>query len=184
MSKWREKKEIACWRAMMARCYKKHHPYYDRYGGRGIKVCTRWHDSDNFLADMGDAPETCSLDRIDNDKGYSPSNCRWTAWDVRASNRGINRFYFLGDKQITLSELAKITGDKNTNLWKQLNWDLKTPDDIVAGLFRPNGHPLTTEEKAVRKAEARDKRKSLKGIPKKTIKPKSFKQWVKIFNED
>jgi hypothetical protein len=65
------------WRNMMARCNNPNHPNYYRYGGRGIGVCKRWYKFENFLKDMGKRPEGTVIGRIDHDRGYSPSNCRW-----------------------------------------------------------------------------------------------------------
>lgn len=71
------------WRCMKERCYYDRHPWYDRYGGRGITVCDRWLGYGtgfaNFLADMGPRPSANhSIDRHPNPNGnYEPSNCRW-----------------------------------------------------------------------------------------------------------
>ncbi len=75
---------------MIARCNSETHPWYSNYGGRGIKVCERWVGKDgydNFIADMGTRPEKTSLDRIDNEKGYSPENCRWSSYTVQSINQ-------------------------------------------------------------------------------------------------
>jgi len=76
------------WQNMKARCYQKSSPSYVNYGGRGITVCDEWKNSfDNFLRDMGDRPEGHSIDRINNDGNYEPSNCRWVTLDVQSHNR-------------------------------------------------------------------------------------------------
>jgi hypothetical protein len=76
-----------CWCAMLQRCFYPNGQAYSRYGGRGITVCERWRNFVNFLADMGEPPRGKSLDRIDNDKGYSPENCRWATHAQQNLNR-------------------------------------------------------------------------------------------------
>lgn len=76
------------WKSMKARCRNPRVPDYPRYGGRGITVCDRWYESfDAFLADMGDRPDGLTLDRIDNDRGYEPGNCRWATKSDQSRNR-------------------------------------------------------------------------------------------------
>ena len=72
---------------MHGRCGNPKHPRYADYGGRGITVCERWHSFENFLADMGEPPPGLTLDRINNDLGYSPENCRWATVSEQNFNR-------------------------------------------------------------------------------------------------
>jgi hypothetical protein len=79
------------WQAMKQRCNQPNHKHFENYGGRGVKVCDRWNTYANFLADMGARPDGCSLDRIDNDKGYEPSNCKWATRTEQNRNNSQNR---------------------------------------------------------------------------------------------
>ncbi|TDR34683.1 hypothetical protein [Aquamicrobium defluvii] len=75
------------WRGMIDRCTNPKHGYYEYYGARGITVCDRWRNYENFLADMGERPDGTTLDRVDNDGNYEPGNCRWATWDEQGANK-------------------------------------------------------------------------------------------------
>ena len=86
--------EYQTWISMRKRCRYNGNASYKRYGGRGIGVCDRWLNSfENFYADMGDKPSPeYSLDRVDNDRDYSPENCKWSTPVEQGRNRANTRF--------------------------------------------------------------------------------------------
>lgn len=98
------------WVGMQQRCFNPKNRAYPRYGGRGITVCERWRTFENFLADMGEAPDGCTLDRRDNDGPYAPENCRWATRSEQGRNRGVNRIVEYAGERITLVELSERTG--------------------------------------------------------------------------
>jgi hypothetical protein len=79
------------WLNMRTRCNNPNYYAYHRYGGRGIRVCKRWNNFALFLADMGDRPEGYTLERINNNIGYNPKNCKWATMAEQCMNRGIRK---------------------------------------------------------------------------------------------
>ena len=77
------------WYRMMCRCYNPKRHNYHNYGGRGISVCAEWHKFEEFkLWALENGFDPClSIDRIDNDQGYSPSNCRWATAEQQSRNK-------------------------------------------------------------------------------------------------
>lgn len=83
------------WEGMKRRCHNPKAPKYEYYGGKGIRLCARWHKFENFLEDMGERPTNLVIDRIDSDKDYEPGNCQWItakennekAYEVRMKNK-------------------------------------------------------------------------------------------------
>lgn len=79
--------EWYAWCGMRQRCENPKNAAWKNYGGRGIKVCERWHVFENFYADMGNRPPGRSLDRVNNDGYYAPGNCRWATRSEQTANR-------------------------------------------------------------------------------------------------
>lgn len=114
--------EYSVYRAMLKRCYNPNHKSYKDYGGRGISVCAAWLESfENFYKDMGPRPgPEFSVDRIDNERGYEPTNCRWALPDEQQNNRRSCHYVeYCGDR-LTVTQLAKALGVHRRTLTDRL----------------------------------------------------------------
>lgn len=116
------------YRGIIARCYWPNAGHYKDYGGRGIKMCDRWLNSFHaFAEDMGERPsKSHSIDRIDNDKGYSPENCRWATKKEQLRNTRKNRRLTYNGETKTMKEWSEITGIKypTFKLRVKQGWDI------------------------------------------------------------
>lgn len=121
--------EYRSWEAMRRRCLNSEDPKYPRYGGRGIKVCTRWDDFALFLADMGLKPTPQhTIDRKENDKGYYPDNCRWATKREQALNTSRNERFTFAGKTLTIIEWSEETGIPHRviqNRLRNLDWSIE-----------------------------------------------------------
>ena len=108
-----EHPDYQLWTKMRRRCVNPADPKYADYGGRGIKVCARWQGKNgftNFIADMGPRPPRYTLDRIDVNGDYEPSNCRWASQRTQQNNRRDNVHLVVNGVNHTAAEWATITG--------------------------------------------------------------------------
>jgi hypothetical protein len=109
------------WKAMRQRCGDPNAINFAHYGGRGITVCDRWrHSFENFLSDMGPRPDDCSLDRIDNDKGYGPDNCHWATRAEQARNTRRNHWITVGGETLCLEDWANRVGISQATLCQRI----------------------------------------------------------------
>lgn len=115
------------WSHMLYRCLNESSASYPNYGGRGITVCKEWLSFDAFFADMGVKPAGTSIDRIDNNKGYSPTNCQWSDKRAQANNRRTSRLINWNGEERTLADLSRIAGISIGSFWSRLNsgWSIE-----------------------------------------------------------
>ena len=112
----------AVWKTMRARCGNPKHPKFRIYGARGIAVCDEWRDAPNRFIDWAIAngyKPGLQIDRLDNEQGYSPSNCRWTTAKENARNTRRNRFLIIGGARLTVAAWAELKGINPKRIY---NW--------------------------------------------------------------
>lgn len=113
----------AVWDTMIARCHRQSHKSYPRYSSRGITVCEEWRNSFQAFADamLPTYKVGLQLDRIDNNKGYSPDNCRWVDSIQQANNTSSNRTIATPKGVMTVKQASRIFGVKYTTLINRIN---------------------------------------------------------------
>jgi hypothetical protein len=111
----------AVWQTMKTRCYVATSEHFDRYGGRGIEVCSRWLESfENFLADMGEQPPGMTLERLANDDDYRPGNCAWRTRKENSRNRGDNHLLEFEGKTLSVAGWAEHLGIPHSTIFGRL----------------------------------------------------------------
>ncbi len=117
------------WFGMRKRCHDPQDPAYKNYGARGVSVCDEWLSSfDAFYRDMGDPPEGKTLDRINNDLGYSKENCRWIGMAEQMNNKRNNRVLTAFGMSLTVSEWSKKIGVRSGTIRQRIDyygWDVE-----------------------------------------------------------
>ncbi len=137
------------WKSMNRRCYYELHKSFADYGGRGVKVCERWHDFEAFMEDMGERPAGKTLDRYPDKNGdYEPGNCRWATMTEQQRNRRSNHVITAFGETKTRVEWSESTGIKGDTIGYRLRAGL-SPEDA---LTLPVGHRFLKDgEQIVRK---------------------------------
>lgn len=109
----RRTREYRIWRAVKDRCFNERNSHFDYYGGRGITMCDRWkNDFTAFLADMGPCPDGLTIERIDVNAHYDPSNCKWATYREQRQNQRRSKFVDYEGQRWNLKELCRHLGVK------------------------------------------------------------------------
>lgn len=105
------------WVNMKTRCHNPNTAEYHRYGGRGITVCAEWAKFENFYRDMAQGySDDLTLDRIDNDGNYEPSNCRWATMQEQMVSRSTSKLITIGNRTQTLTQWIREMGAKSSTV--------------------------------------------------------------------
>lgn len=117
------------WANMKGRCFRKNNINYKNYGGRGIKICKRWLNFENFYEDMREGySEKLTLDRVDNNGDYEPSNCRWATYKQQCRNTRKNVLYKYGGEKFHSADVFNKFGIKRQTFEKRvrdLGWSVE-----------------------------------------------------------
>lgn len=126
--------EFEAWCSIHKRCNNPSNRAFASYGGRGISVCSRWSSFDNFLFDMGNKPTSLhSIDRINNDLGYAPDNCRWATYTTQNRNKRSNRILIIHGISKCVSDWAELSPVNAIAIFARL-YD-RWPDELA--VFAP-----------------------------------------------
>lgn len=144
------------YRSMMSRCYNPKTANYEIYGGRGIKVCEEWHNIENFekWVEQSNFKKGLTLDRIDTNGNYEPSNCRWATKAEQANNKTNTIVIEWNGEAHTISEWAEITGISRSTLnnrhWR--GWDAERM--LTAPITHGNQYTFYKAEREAKECHA------------------------------
>ena len=125
------------WMSMKDRCHNPKFKQFKDYGGRGISICEQWlipkQGFKNFISDMGDRPTGYTLDRINNNSGYSPENCRWASRKQQQRNQTVTRKVTIDGTEYIAADLADLADLKTDTIVDRANRGLSYDDVIYKG---------------------------------------------------
>ena len=132
------------WKGMKDRCRRKSHINYERYGGRGITVCPEWEHSYEKFRDWALSHgyrDNLTIDRIDNDKGYSPDNCRWATYSEQSTNKSNNHIIAYHGESKPLTRWAREAGISYATLQRRLKrgWDIESA--LITPAYKEKSKP-------------------------------------------
>lgn len=127
-------KTYSIWKAMKKRCSNPNNIDYAYYGGKGVRVCSRWAASyEAFLEDMGECPgPDMTIDRIDGSRGYEPGNCRWADRLTQSENRSVTKIVEFGSERMSIAAFARRLGKPRWTIWRNLVKQGLTPEQVAA----------------------------------------------------
>ncbi len=157
-----EFRTFTSWVMLRQRCTDVNSDDYKRYGARGITFCERWSDYNNFLSDVGLAPENRTIDRIDNDKNYEPGNVRWSTKKEQANNRRSNHLITINGETRTLSEWADISGITSSTIRARIKYNGGVVDEETILLRAKRTESIEDRRKRIDLAAAEMRAKNLK----------------------
>lgn len=131
--------EWKVWHSMLQRCGQPSAQAYERYGARGITVCKRWRKFENFIADMGPRPEGMTLERTNNNKGYSPTNCVWATPTQQNRNTRTNHWLTVKGERMLLIDWARRLGTAPTTIWLRIERYGWSVEDACTTPVAPRG---------------------------------------------
>ncbi|EIA1382395.1 hypothetical protein K6760_001814 [Escherichia coli] len=144
------------WTSMLDRCRNPACNDFPHYGGRGITVCDEWSNPVNFAHDMGEKPKWFSIERIDNNKGYSPDNCRWANATEQGRNKRNNHKVVVSGESVTMSAAWQTNGMKESTFYNRLNAGMNAEDALAKPVRNRipyvilNGEKMQLKEAALR----------------------------------
>lgn len=134
------------WTHMIQRCTNPDNQAYKDYGGRGISICDRWMIFETFYEDMGERPESTSLDRINVNGNYEPGNCRWATQEVQHNNKRSNVYLEYEGERLSIAQLSRKTGmSKNIIKYRVMHKGMSVEEAISMGSERGNARHSTVD---------------------------------------
>ena len=128
----KNKKVYTIWKHIIQRCTNEKCKNYIKYGAIGITVCKRWLKFENFLKDMGEPKDNQSIDRINNNKGYTKSNCRWATSKEQCRNKKFNVHLTINNETKCVAEWAEIYGICKNTIYQRIKRGL-THEQCIFG---------------------------------------------------